>query len=75
MVYKDFSMTLQLLRMSRRASRASLSDGEFMLECKAAYLSIYDDVKDDICSKDELVQGELRLEIVVLAKICLSFYS
>ena len=46
-----------------------------MLECKAAYLSIYDDVKDDICSKDELVQGEWKLEIVVPAKTCMPLFS
>lgn len=31
-------------------------NGEFYLECKAAYLSIYDSVKDEIDSVEDLVQ-------------------
>lgn len=45
--------------MSRRSSRVSMTgdNGEFYLECKAAYLSIYDSVKDEIDSVEDLVQG------------------
>ncbi|XP_061175415.1 EF-hand calcium-binding domain-containing protein 7-like [Saccostrea echinata] len=44
--------------MSRRASRTSLGgdNGEFYLECKAAYLSIYDNIKDEIDSLEDLIQ-------------------
>ncbi|XP_052685411.1 EF-hand calcium-binding domain-containing protein 7-like isoform X3 [Crassostrea angulata] len=44
--------------MSRRSSRVSMTgdNGEFYLECKAAYLSIYDSVKDEIDSVEDLVQ-------------------
>ncbi|XP_062611734.1 EF-hand calcium-binding domain-containing protein 7-like isoform X2 [Saccostrea cucullata] len=44
--------------MSRRASRSSLGgdNGEFYLECKAAYLSIYDNIKDEIDSLEDLIQ-------------------
>nr|XP_022315536.1 EF-hand calcium-binding domain-containing protein 7-like isoform X2 [Crassostrea virginica] len=44
--------------MSRRSSRASMGgdNGEFYLECKAAYLSIYDSIKDEIESEEDLVQ-------------------
>lgn len=45
--------------MSRRSSRVSMTgdNGEFNLECKAAYLSIYDSLKDKIDSVEDLVQG------------------
>ena len=51
--------------MSRRSSRASMGgdNGEFYLECKAAYLSIYDSIKDEIESEEDLVQGLLILKI------------
>nr|XP_034312504.1 EF-hand calcium-binding domain-containing protein 7 isoform X6 [Crassostrea gigas] len=44
--------------MSRRSSRVSMTgdNGEFYLECKAAYLSIYESVKDEIDSVEDLVQ-------------------
>ncbi|XP_062603712.1 EF-hand calcium-binding domain-containing protein 7-like [Saccostrea cucullata] len=42
----------------KRASRSSLGgdNGEFYLECKAAYLSIYDNIKDEIDSLEDLIQ-------------------
>ncbi|KAL5016359.1 hypothetical protein ScPMuIL_005948 [Solemya velum] len=41
--------------MSRRGSHASSRDeGEFVLECKAAYLSIVDDITENITSKERL---------------------
>lgn len=44
--------------MSRRSSRSSTMDqGEFILECKAAYLSMFDSIKEKIESQDSLLEG------------------
>lgn len=43
------------LSSSRRSSKQKMDDGEFFLECKAAFLSIYDDVSDKIGSKKDLL--------------------
>lgn len=44
--------------MSRRSSRSStLDQGEFFLECKAAYLSIFDSIKEKIDSEETLLEG------------------
>ena len=45
------------LSSSRRSSKQKMDDGEFFLECKAAFLSIYDDVSDKIDSKKDLLTG------------------
>ena len=42
---------------SRRVSRSKQDDGEFLLECKAAFLSVYDDIGDRIGSKKDLLTG------------------
>ncbi|BFY99784.1 hypothetical protein BsWGS_02822 [Bradybaena similaris] len=41
--------------ISSRASASLQSDGELKLECRAVFLSRYDDIKDNIESKDELI--------------------
>ncbi|XP_063417808.1 EF-hand calcium-binding domain-containing protein 7-like isoform X10 [Mytilus trossulus] len=44
--------------MSRRSSRSSTMDqGEFILECKAAYLSMFDSIKEKIESQDSLLEA------------------
>ncbi|XP_033738974.1 EF-hand calcium-binding domain-containing protein 7-like isoform X7 [Pecten maximus] len=43
--------------MSRRSSRASVSDGEFFTDCKAAYVEVVKDVRKDITSKSLLLQA------------------
>lgn len=42
---------------SRRLSKQSDTNSEFTLECKAAFLSIYDDIGDKIESKKRLSNG------------------
>ena len=47
--------------MSRRSSRSSNFDhGEFVFECKAAYLSIYDSIKEKIETQDSLLEGNIN---------------
>ncbi|XP_021359758.1 EF-hand calcium-binding domain-containing protein 7-like isoform X4 [Mizuhopecten yessoensis] len=43
--------------MSRRSSRSSISDGELILDCKAAYREVLDDIRKDITSKSVLLQA------------------
>ncbi|XP_060081312.1 EF-hand calcium-binding domain-containing protein 7-like isoform X4 [Ylistrum balloti] len=43
--------------MSRRPSRASITDGDFILDCKAAYSEVMDDVRKKITSKSLLLQA------------------
>ena len=43
---------------SRRVSRPKQDDGEFLLECKAAFLSVYDDIGDRVGSKKDLLTGQ-----------------
>ncbi|KAL3868822.1 hypothetical protein ACJMK2_041581, partial [Sinanodonta woodiana] len=40
----------------KRQSVHTTDDREMILECKAAYLSVFDDIKDEIDSKEKLVQ-------------------
>ncbi|KAK3599850.1 hypothetical protein CHS0354_022422 [Potamilus streckersoni] len=40
----------------KRQSNQATDDREMILECKAAYLSVFDDIKDEIDSKEKLVQ-------------------
>lgn len=43
--------------MSRKSSRSSTMDnGEFFLECKAAYLSVFDSIKEKIESQESLME-------------------
>ena len=54
-------------KMSYSSSRRSqpvkqkVDDGEFFLECKAAYLSVFDDLADRIGSKKDLQTGTSKL--------------
>ncbi|XP_069126591.1 EF-hand calcium-binding domain-containing protein 7-like isoform X21 [Argopecten irradians] len=43
--------------MSRRSNRASISDGEFILDCKAAYVDVIGDIRKDITNKSQLLQA------------------
>ena len=53
-------------KMSFSSSRRSqpvkqkVDDGEFFLECKAAYLSVFDDLTDRIGSKKDLQTGKAK---------------
>ncbi|CAG2227301.1 EF-hand calcium-binding domain-containing protein 7 [Mytilus edulis] len=52
------SRELEFSNMSRRSSRSSTMDqGEFILECKAAYLSMFDSIKEKIESQDSLLEA------------------
>ena len=45
---------------SRRSAKSKMDDGEFLLECKAAYLSVFDDIDDKIDSKKSLLTGRKK---------------
>ena len=42
-------------RPSSAASRSSISDTETKVECRAAFLGRYDDIREEIESKDDLM--------------------
>lgn len=46
---------------SSRLSVSSYSDGELKLECRAIFLGRYDDIKDEIESKDDLIMRMLSI--------------
>lgn len=48
-------------------SRSSHSSSELKLECKAAYLSVFDDIHDPIPSKQDFILGEKRTFTLTLS--------
>lgn len=52
-------------------SHSSQADAELKLECKAAYLSVFDDINDDITKKSDFILGEKCVGICNICKCVL----